>query len=168
MTEEQKEALKYKDYPENSGGKAIYDMYFLPFQEYLNKYYTNPDLTGWERWKNKYITPAFDENRHYEMIKNFGYADKKFYDFDAQNKFYEQLKNDERIDDDIKQFIGFLAGTGFFKKYNLTLDQWFAMKNWANPYVPNEKGMTINEILNYKYGNNLLRTNLPILNYWRR
>lgn len=168
MTEKQKEALMFKDYPEGSVNKEIYDSVFLPFHEYLNKYYINPDLTSWERWKSRYIEPAFNKNRHDEMIKNFGYVDKKYYDFDSQNKLYEQLKNDERIDGDIKQFMAFMAGTGFFKKNNLTLDLWFAMKNWANPYVPSEDGMTINEILNYKYGDNLLRTNLPILNYWRR
>ena len=38
MTEKER-VLKYKDYPEDSVGKRVYDSVFLPFQEYLKKYY---------------------------------------------------------------------------------------------------------------------------------
>ena len=75
MTEQQKEALKYKDYPEGSGGKAIYDSLFIPFQEFLIKYYKTPSETKktslhrFLRWQQKYIEPAFDKLRYKEMIK---------------------------------------------------------------------------------------------------
>ncbi|PVX44448.1 hypothetical protein C8C85_0182 [Flavobacterium sp. 103] len=169
MTDAQKEVLKYKDYPEGSGSKRHYDSLFLPFQDYLVKYYTNPDLTSWERWKNKYIELAFDKKRHDEMIKNFGYAEKKYYDFVVQNKFYLELINEDRIGNDTKKFIGFLAGAGFFRKYNLTLKQWFDMKNWSNPnFEEAEDGKAINEILNYSYGENYIKTSLPHLPFWNR
>jgi hypothetical protein len=169
MTDNQKEALKYKDYPEGSGSKRHYDSLFLPFQDYLVKYYSNPDLINWERWKNKYVELAFDKKRHAEMIKNFGYAEKKYYDFDVQNEFYSELINDERISNDTKKFIGFLAGAGFFRKYNLTIEQWFDMKNWSNPYLEEAvDGRTINEILKYSFGENYIKTSLTQLPFWNR
>lgn len=59
----------------------------------------------------------------------------------------------------MKKFIGFLAGVseGFFDKYQITVEQWFNMKNWHNPYVENEDGHTINEILGYPYGINYFK-----------
>lgn len=169
MTENKLEVLKYKDYPEGSGSKRLYDMYFLPFGEYLAKYYSNPNWETWDRWRSRYIEAAFNKNRHDEMIKNFGYADKKYYDFDTQYEFYSQLKMDKRLDDDTMQFIGFLAGAGFFKKYDITLKQWFNMKNWSNPYLSEIKDdKTINEIISYPYGENYIKTNLPQMAFWNR
>ena len=171
MTENQKEALKYKDYPENSGGKAIYDRYFLPFKKYLEKYYSDSEYEEWERWKKKYIESAFDENQHDEFIKNWGYVDKKYHHFNTQYQVYSQLKNDERLPEEVKKFIGFLAGVGegFFNKYHITVEQWFNMKNWHNPNLPeNEEGHTINEILSYPYGINYFKVLLIQMPYWKR
>src|SRR5688500_18796950 len=101
MTPAQLEALKYRDYPEGSGGKAIYDSVFLPFQEYLIKYYKNPDLGAWMRWKEKYIDLAFDENRRDEMARNFGYVEKNFHDFELQNDAYQKTKQNKALDEDL-------------------------------------------------------------------
>ena len=167
MTEQEVE--KYKDYPKGSGGKMMYDIVHYPFSYILEEYYANPNLSSWERWKSKYIELAFDENRHDEMIKNFGYADKKHYGFDVQNEFYNQLKNEDRLGNDTKQFIGFLAGAGFFRKYNLGLKEWFDMKNWSNPYLAEiEDGKSINEILSFPYGENYIKTILPQMPFWNR
>ncbi|MBP7808115.1 MAG: hypothetical protein KA163_02370 [Bacteroidia bacterium] len=169
MTEKQKEALKYKDYPEGSGGKSIYDLYFMEFEQYLEKYYRDPEYKQWERWYNKYIEPAFDPNRHSEMIKNFGYISDSIHDFTAQSEVFNDLKSDARLTEEIRQFIGFMAGSGFFKRYNLSLNEWFNMKNWSNPYTKDiENGMSINEILNCKYGINYFKISLTQMPHWNR
>lgn len=166
--EEKERVLKYKDYPEGSVGKQVYDSINLPFDEYLKKYYTNPDISTFELWQKKYIEAAFDIKRHNEMIKNFGYTDIKYYDFDKQYDFYENLKKDNRLDESIRKFIGFMAGTGFFLKNNLTVEAWFSIKNWSNLNIEIEDGRTINEILNFSNGKNYLKTILPQLDYWKR
>lgn len=169
MTEKQKEALKYKDYSDDSGMKRYYDSVFMPFGEYLEKYYSSPELKSWDRMYSRNVEPAFDEKRQDEMIKNFGYVKKEYHNFDEQYKVYNKLKNDDRLPADVKKFIGFMAGIGFFKRYNITLDEWLSIKNWSNPYINNvEDGHTINEILNYPYGINFLKSNLPQIPFWNR
>lgn len=165
---ELEEIERYKDYPEGSGKKGIYDYVFLPFQEYLDKCYSSPDLSTWEIWHKKYIGPAFDEKRHDEMIRNFGYVKKEFHDFKAQYEVFNQLANDDRLDDEISKFIGFMAGVGFFKRYEVTVEQWFDMLNWSHPEHERDEGRTINEILKYRYGFNHLKANLLQMPYWRR
>lgn len=169
MTAEEKEELKkYKDYPETSSLRRGYDRYFLPFDDYVKKYYSNPDLEQWTRWNLRYVEPAFDKSRHTEMIKNFGYVSITMFDFNSQYDVYDQLKNDERLPEDVKKFIGFLAGAEFFSKYNLTAKQWFNLKNWHNPNVENEDGKTINEILSFEKGLNYFKVLLTQMPFWNR
>lgn len=173
MTESQREALRYKDYPEGSGGKAIYDRYFLPFTVFLVKYYSDPENKEWDRWISKYIEPAFDAKRHDEMIKNFGYKNKEYHNFEVQYAIYEQLISDTRLTDDVRMFIGFLAGSNgiynFFCKHNITIAQWFEIRNWYNPYLyESNDERSINEILGYPYGINYLKTLLPQMPNWKR
>ena len=81
------------------------------------------------------------------------------------------MKNDNRLTDEIKQFIGFLAGADegiFFKQYDLTIEQWFNMKNWHNPSIKNEEGKSINEILSYPFGINYFKILLTQMPFWRR
>jgi hypothetical protein len=163
------EILKYKDYPEGSGGKNLYDKYFLPINEYIKKYYANPEYKEWDTWYKKYIEPAFNETRHDEMVKNFGYVSKERHDFEEQYKVYSLLKDRQNLSEEVKQFIGFLAGAGFFKKYGLTVGNWFNSKNWLNPNLEEaDDKMTINEILNIPYGINYFKVLLTQMPFWRR
>lgn len=172
MTEKQKEALKYKNEPEGSLDKKNYDRYFLPFSEYLTKYYSNSNFEQWDRWQMRYIEPSFDESKHDEFVKNWGYLKKEYHNFDEQYNVYNQLKDDNRLPEDVKKFIGFLIGANqasFLKKYYLTLEQWFNIKNWQNPYLEEtEDGHTINEILSYPYGINYFKTLLTQMPFWNR
>lgn len=176
MTEQQKEVLKYKDYPEGSGGKAIYDSLFLTFQDFLIKYYKAPSetkKTSWDRfrrWQQKYIEPAFDESRHEEMIKNFGYVSIDKHDFKSQYAIYDKLKSDKRLDEETRMFIGFMAGAGFFKNYKISLEGWFEIENWSNPSanLENTNGRKLNDILDYEYGLNFLKVDLSQIPFWKR
>jgi hypothetical protein len=171
MTEDEKSKIKnYKDYPEGSGKKGIFDYVFLSFKDYINKYYQSPDISTWEIWQAKYIEPAFDESRHEEMIKNFGYVSIDKHDFKSQYAIYNQLKEDNRLDDETVKFIGFMAGAGFFEKLNINLEEWFDVDNWSAPllFPDNNKRMSINDILSYTYGLNYLKVNLPQMSFWNR
>lgn len=165
---ELEEIQRYKDYPEGSVGKEVYDSVFLPSQEYLQKYYSSPDLSAWEIWQKKYVEPAYEESRHDEMVKNFGYVKKEFHDFNAQYEIINHLANDNRLDDETRKFVGFMAGVGFFRRYEITVEQWFAMLNWSHPEHERDEGRTINGILQYTYGINLLKADLPQIPFWRR
>lgn len=52
---------KYRNYPEGSGGKKLYDMYHLPYEKFLIKYYSEVDLTRWEDFYNQFILPLVRE-----------------------------------------------------------------------------------------------------------
>ena len=163
------EILKYKDFPEGSGSKKMYDKYFLPFNEYLEKYYSNPIFSEWNNWYKSYIEPAFDENRHDEMIRNFGYISKDKHDFVTQYEVFFQLNKSEELDKEFTEFIGFIAGMGFFKKYDLTINQWLNIKNWQNPYLEvDEDGKTIIQILSYPYGLNYIKMLFTQMPFWKR
>jgi len=174
MTEEEKNKIKsYKDYPEGSGKKGIYDYVFLPFKDYINKYYQSPDISTWKIWQAKYIEPAFDESRHEEMIKNFGYVSIDKHDFKSQYAIYNQLKEDNRLDDETGRFIGFMAGSHFFDKHITDIEEWFNTYYWTRPdltdkYPEYKLGITINDLLELPYGLNYFKSVLLGLNYWRR
>ncbi|NRT13475.1 hypothetical protein [Flavobacterium sp. 14A] len=100
----------------------------LPFDEYLKKYFKEVDTYDNEIWSkiiSKLVQPAYDKSRYDEMVYVYAYLDKKYHNFVTQYEIYNQLKNDNRLPDEIKQFIGFLAGADkgiFFKQYNLTIE----------------------------------------------
>ena len=151
--------------------KQSEDYKAMPFSEYIKKYYSKLDLYDIEVWNKiilNLINLAFDETRHEEMAYNFGYLSIDKHDFDKQFEFNDKLKNDDRLDDEVRKFVGFMAGNHFFYKYHITVEQWFNMKNWYNPNVENEEGHTINEILNYPYGINYFKVLLTQMPYWKR
>lgn len=144
--------------------------------EYLVKYYTTLDdfrNQAWEEALANFITPAFDESRHLEMIEKFGYVSIDRHNFNAQNKVYQELKSDDRLDDGTKKFIGFMAGNHFFENNNLDLENWFKSSYWKRPdltdkYPEYKSPYTINEILDLPNGLNFFKTELLDLNHWRR
>jgi len=98
----------------------------LPLKVYLEKYYQNLGTYTIEIWSKamlKLVNPAFNEETRGEMIYNFGYTSLDKHDFTKQNQFYLELKNDGRLDEDTRKFIGFMAGTHFFDEYINTLKQ---------------------------------------------
>lgn len=162
------ESIQYENFPEGSPGKRIYDSNTLPFTEYLAKYYSQPDLTKWNRWMLKFIEPAFDPKRYPELVKNYGYASLDSHDFKAQEETYVVLKSEKDLDTEMQKFIAFLAGVGFFKRYRLTLHQWLLCKNWNNPYVDEPNERSIDELLKLPQGLNFLKRTLPEMPFWKR
>jgi len=153
--------LKYKDYPEGSGGKWLYDKYTLPFESWINKYYENPDLTGWNGlliWANE----AYTQSNLFmkEWCKNRIVA----YDFEKYEATYSKLNTMALFDDDINRFIAFMAGEGFFNKYDISLEGWLQTK--MNP-DGNDRIYTIVDVSILKCGVNYIKSYLAELDFWK-
>jgi len=157
--------------------KKADDYKTLPLKEYLEKYYKQLDAYTGEIWSKamlKLIEPAFNEETRNEMIYNFGYTSQNKHDFEKQFQFYNELKSDDRLDEETKKFIGFMAGNHFFGDNNShAIKEWFNSFYWtASPNLKNREedklDYTINDILNLPYGLNYLKSVLIGLQWWSR
>ncbi|AXT57090.1 hypothetical protein D1815_15545 [Aquimarina sp. AD1] len=167
---------KYKDFEEKTWQRHLYDINNLPFKEYLFKYHKSMNSYNseeWSKWQSKYIEPGFSKDRYEEMIKNFGYSSYDDHDFIKQNMFYNDLQKDERLDEETRKFIGFMAGSHFFDKHESSLQDWFNSNYWTRPdltdnYLEYKLDYTINQLLDMPYGLNYFKSILITLNHWRR
>jgi hypothetical protein len=126
------EAQKYENYPEGSGGRKIYDMFYLPFQEYLNKYYKTPDLSRWDYINSKFIIPMFDETAWDDYLEFLNKVKPRFVpEKNKKDKFWEQIKDDNRFSKDLKCFFTYLYTIGFYK--GESFEEWLKSTNWMNP-----------------------------------
>jgi hypothetical protein len=158
----QTEAKKYKDYPEGSGGKKIYDTFYLPFQDYLKKYYSNPDLSRWNYINSKFITPLFDGTKWEDYMRNLQKIKPNFLPSQIKVKeFSLQIKNDIRFSNDLKHFFSFLYSIDFFRE--LTFEEWLNAKNWKHPWHMSETGKSILELKEYPFSENYIKEQLSQL-----
>ena len=138
----------------------------LSLKEYIAKYYSQFDLTGWNYWINNTINKAWDKNYRDEFLKSWGER-MEYFDFNKMEYFY-QNEDLSKFDEDVKKFLSFLSGDGFFIKNKITFKDWLNILNFTNPLKPYEQDITINEVLNYDGGMNFLRSQLMNLVWWRQ
>ncbi|WP_254412216.1 hypothetical protein [Dyadobacter diqingensis] len=159
------EVKKYENYPDGSGGRKTYDMFYLTFQEYLAKYYKTPDLSRWNYINQKFITPLFD-GTSWEDYLIFLHEVKPPFMPDKTRKieFWEQIKNDARFSVELKRFFTFLYSIGFYR--SLSFEEWLASTNWMHPWYEDESGHleSIVGLLAYNYSENFLKERLATLN----
>lgn len=155
--------------------KKADDYKTLPLKEYLEKYYKQLDAYTDEIWSKvmlKLIEPAFNEETRNEMIYNFGYTSQDKHDFEKQFQFYNELKGDDRLDEETKKFIGFMAGNHFFDGNLDSVDKWFKSFHWTAPSSEGREedklDYTINDILKSPYGVNYFKGVLVALQWWSR
>jgi hypothetical protein len=155
--------------------KKAEDYKTLPLGAYLEKYYKELDIYSNEIWNKvmlKLVNPAFEPEKHDEMIYNFGYISKDKHDFHKQDFFYRELKSDTRLDEETRKFIGVMAGNHFFDKYIISINEWFNSLYWTVPSLLSDPAFsmnhTINEILNQPYGLNYFKSVLLRLDWWKR
>jgi len=160
------EVEKYKNFPEGSGGKMIYDRYHLSVKNFFSKYYDKTNLKDWDLWMNNSIYKAWDGNKRLEFLKDWGER-MKYFDFSEMVRFYKE-EDLSGFDEDVKKFISFLAGDGFFKKNKISLESWIKSKNFTNPIKDYEQDVTISQALHLKGGMNYIRKQLINLHWWRQ
>ena len=156
--------------------EIVRDSETMPFDEYLKKYYNKEESVKlgidwnlfWASWISDFVAPAFDPSRRSEFVKNFGLVDESKFDFARMAAFHAEIHEFHLFPEDVERFIGFMAGTGFFK--GITLTEWLNSTNWQRKYVVPENGLkkTPLEIINLPNGDNFLRANLTLLDWWRR
>lgn len=159
MTKEEIE--KYKEYPEGSGGKKIYDLAHLSFSEYLEKYFKEPDLIRWRYINSKYVIPLFDGTIWKDYWHFLNQAKPNFSPVENKAKeFLDTIKEDTRFDIDLKQFFAFLYSISFFRE--LSFEEWLRIGNWTCPWnkSKDEKSKSILAILSHHNGSNYLKVQL--------
>jgi len=111
------------------------------------------DLTEWNRWFNKFVHPVFEiEEReiYFDRIKRLRTP---FYPkYWVAEKFYTKIKDDNRFDNELKEFFAFLYSCGFFMDNIISFDEWLNMKSWENPSNESFESETILELLNKDKG----------------
>lgn len=154
-----KEKFKnFKDYPEGSVEKRIYDSYFLNPEDYLLKYFSKNQLENFNSFYQEYICPILkkDERELYiELLK------KKKPPFFINYKKFDEFNTTKRLRDkysDIELF-NFLS---FLYSVSNQFDSIEKFLGWLNnkEYLMNLK---FDDILNYRFGNNYLKHNLMML-----
>ena len=138
----------------------------LSTEEYIFKYYSQTKLDGWNYWMNNTINKAWEESKRLEFLKNWGER-MKYFDFSEMERFYKD-ENLSDFDEDIRKFISFLAGDGFFKKNKINIENWITAKNFTNPIKNYEQDVTISQALHLKGGMNYIRKQLINLHWWRQ
>lgn len=158
------EAKKYGNYPEGSGEKKAYDMFFLDFQDYLSKYYSKPDLSRWRYINQKFVLPLFD-GTNWEDYWNFLHTVKPKFapNENKKNDFWLQIKDDTRFSLELKYFFAFLYSIDFYKE--LSFEEWLKISNWIHPWYKdeNENEKSIAELLSYDYSENFIKAKLAML-----
>lgn len=128
------------------------------------------NLTEWHRWFEKYVSPVFSTENKDEYFERLKRIQAPFYPkFWVAQKFYEKIRNDNRFDDELKQFFSFLYSCGFFMEFVIDFNEWLQIRNWENPSLQelDIKKESIIELLDKPGGISILKQKLrwlPFLN----
>lgn len=166
--EERDKIVLYKDYPEGSYQKHLYDENFLPLKDYIYKYYKDKSMDRWMMWINKFVYPLFNESERENYYQFLYKAKPSFYpEFTKLKEIWPKISLDNRFDNELKHFFAFLYTCGFFNTVNF--EDWLNSNNWLHPWYnePYENNESILEILKYNYGIKyikLLLIDMPWLN----
>ncbi|MBJ2176519.1 hypothetical protein JBL43_19885 [Aureibaculum sp. A20] len=161
--------IKYwKDSPEGSMYKRIADEYLMDFDSFLSKYYSDSNYNSWSRWETwfQFIDYAFDKENHTKYKSKTGYY-RVDYDYRKYKETLDQLSIDKDLPDDLKKVIAFLINDGFYKKYEIEIDDWIKMRNFDNPKRElHDKDLSISELLKIENGLNYIKEKLIYLKWW--
>ena len=138
----------------------------LSLEDYIEKYYSNIDLSGWDYWKETAINLVFDKSKRKDFKIRWGMRMISF-DFEKM-EIYLVRKELMVFEEDIRKFIAFLAGDGFFDEHAISLDDWLHKKNFTDPKRDFELELSILQALEFKGGLNYIRKQLMNLQWWRR
>lgn len=161
MSEE--EFKDFKNRPEDSIEKRIYDSLFMNIEEYLTKYFSKEDeLKKFNSFYKEYVCPVLEKDKrdlYLEFLK------KRTPPFFVNYEKFDEFNNTQELrnkysDIELFNFLSFLYSV--FNQF----DNIKEFLNWLNnkEYFQN---LNFDEILKYPFGNNYMKSNLvmlPILN----
>lgn len=161
------ERFKYwKNEPDESPYRRIYDEHTMDFNNFLNKHYSDFKYYTWSRW-NHWISWIKKAYNHDDM--ELQRAKGGYYRTDSISQDYidalSQLELGVILPEDITKVIAFLVVDGFFKHYSIEPDAWIKIINYSDPNKESGKFKIIdltqnNNTLNY------LRESLLHLPWW--
>ena len=163
---------------EYSAERRFEDADRLPLDEYIAKYYCNPEVPAgrhdwkarWDSWMSKFVDPLYDEATREGALRAFGYKDVSKFGLSDTEDVYAEVAALGAFSRDVARFVGFMAGNGFFDR-GWELDEWLRAKNWSAPphrKVPRDNGVSPLGLTELTCGENYLRANLTLLPFWHR
>jgi hypothetical protein len=163
------ELERVKNSLEGSVDRQFYDYHTLSFIEYLDKYYSNSEsLEDWNSWMHQFVYPAFDVRNRQEFVEYLEAVKPPFYpDFTEMEKFWDDIKSDDRFDIELKKFFSFLYSCSFFR--DISFNDWLSSLYWKHPWRNDEPAdRSILEILKFKNGINYLKSSLRSMPWMNR
>lgn len=150
--------------------RKIYDYQYLLLREFLTIYYSDYNKKQWtEQWMNAIVLPAF-ENDYEKLSKRLGEGIIRIFSAKKMNDFYFKIKDLPLFDNDVKLFISWMCGMGFFEKQNISFENWISSKNFniGGRHQVSEDLYSLQDMAKEEYGNNLVRDKLMFLEWHKR
>jgi hypothetical protein len=161
------ERIKYwKNEPDESPYRRIYDEHTMDFNDFLVKHYPDNKYFVWSRW-NKWISWIAKAYEHDEMelLRNkSGYYRKDTISQDYIDAL-SLLELGIKLPDDITKVIAFLVVDGFFKHYSIEPVSWININNYTNPNK-DSGNFKIIDLAQNDIMLNYLRESLMHLSWW--
>ena len=158
-----KEEFKdFKNHPEGSIEKRIYDSLFMNVEEYLLKYFSEDQLKNFNSFYKEYVYPILEKDKR-DLYLEFLKKNKP--PFFVNYEKFDEFNNIQELrykysDEELFNFLSFLYSIlNRFDNIKEFLD-WLNNKEYI-------QDLNFDDILRYHFGNNYLKSNLvmlPILN----
>jgi hypothetical protein len=154
----------FKNAPPGSKEFQIYEYYTIPFQTFLQKYFSSPDLTGYnilQHWG------AAAESKSDEFISKWCNGELSNFDYERFLEVKKYLNSFPAIPFDLVQMIAFLAGDKMFNSTDQVFE-WLNNRDWISyPEKCKENCYSPLELLELTNGANYIRAKFPTLTHWK-
>lgn len=162
----------YEHYEEGSWQKKIYDENFIDFQMYLDKYADHFKLDNWFYFIGKFVKPLFD-GTPYSIYRDFLYIAKPSFnpDLEKLKLAWGILKDDNRFDEELKQFFAFMCACDFLdNEWKISFEDFLRIENWMHPWYHEdlENMKPILEIIEYERSIVFLKAYLAVAPWLNR
>ena len=91
------------------------------------------------------INKAWIKDDRQKFLESWGRG-MRFFDFEEMERFYKEEDLSD-FDDDVKKFLAFLAGDGFFQENKVSFKSWINSENFTNPIKDYKQDVTISQCL---------------------
>lgn len=147
-------------------GSRGYNYERMNYPDYVKKYY-NIVPEDWIWLMTEIVEKAFNTDKREDFLKKNAFR-KKSFNFNLMEDYYKNIKDDIRFEEDIKKFISYLAGDGFFESINNpSFETWIRSENVDMVVNRDKKEHSIFEHINLEYGMNAIRSKIVNSNWFQ-